>query len=59
MLWKDLALAKIFDQSISGLYQKYGRKAKANRLLEINYKRIHTKVKRLGILKDGGKAIKT
>jgi len=59
MFWKGLSLTKIRDQSITALYQKYGRKAKADRLLEIDYKRIHTKVKKLGILRDEGEVIRT
>jgi hypothetical protein len=59
MFWKGLSGTKILDQSITALYQIYGWKAKADRLLEIDFKRIHTRVKRLGILKDGGKSIGT
>jgi two-component system nitrogen regulation response regulator GlnG len=64
MPWKDLSLKEIVDQSITAVERevlaealKYtgGNKAKAARLLQIDYKTIHTKLKKLAILGDGSK----
>jgi two-component system nitrogen regulation response regulator GlnG len=60
--WKDLSLKEIVDQSITAVERevltqvlKYtaGNKAKAARLLQIDNKTIHTKIKKLGILMAG------
>ena len=59
--WKNLSLKEILQQSITAverevftqvLKQTGGNKAKAARLLQVDYKTIHEKVKRLGILID-------
>ena len=42
------------DALLQALKYAGGNKAKAARILQIDYKTIHTKVKQLGILKDGG-----
>lgn len=61
MPWKDLSLKEIVQQKIIeverdvlGKVLKYtgGNKAKAARILQIDYKTIHTKVKQLGISVD-------
>ena len=60
--WKDLSLKEIVDQGITAVERevltqvlKYtgGNKAKAARLLQIDNKTIHTKIKKLGILTVG------
>jgi DNA-binding NtrC family response regulator len=62
--WKDLSLKEIVDQSTTAVERevltqvlKYtgGNKAKAARLLQIDYKTIHTKLRKLGILTAGSK----
>jgi DNA-binding NtrC family response regulator len=59
--WKNLSLKEILQQSITAverevftqvLKQTGGNKAKAARLLQVDYKTIHEKVKKLGILID-------
>jgi two-component system nitrogen regulation response regulator GlnG len=59
--WKNLSLKEILQQSITAverevldqvLKQTGGNKAKAARLLQIDYKTIHEKVKKLGIQLD-------
>jgi len=59
--WKNLSLKEILQQSIMAverdvftqvLKQTGGNKAKAARLLQVDYKTIHEKVKKLGILID-------
>jgi DNA-binding NtrC family response regulator len=59
--WKNLSLKEIVQQSITAverevftqvLRQTGGNKAKAARLLQVDYKTIHEKVKKLGILID-------
>jgi len=59
--WKNLSLKEILQQSITAverevftqvLKQTGGNKAKAARLLQIDYKTIHEKVKKLGIRID-------
>jgi len=59
--WKNLSLKEILQQSITAverevftqvLRQTGGNKAKAARLLQVDYKTIHEKVKKLGILID-------
>jgi DNA-binding NtrC family response regulator len=59
--WKNLSLKEILQQSIAAverevldqvLKQTGGNKAKAARLLQIDYKTIHEKVKKLGIQID-------
>ncbi len=59
--WKNLSLKEILHQSITAverevftqvLRQTGGNKAKAARLLQVDYKTIHEKVKKLGILID-------
>jgi two-component system nitrogen regulation response regulator GlnG len=59
--WKNLSLKEILQQSITAverevldqvLKQTGGNKAKAARLLQIDYKTIHEKVKKLGIQID-------
>jgi DNA-binding NtrC family response regulator len=59
--WKNLSLKEIIQQSITAverevftqvLRQTGGNKAKAARLLQVDYKTIHEKVKKLGILID-------
>jgi DNA-binding NtrC family response regulator len=66
MPWKDLSLKEIVAQSIEAVERevlsqvlKYtgGNKAKAARLLQVDYKTIHTKLKKLGILTDLGEEI--
>lgn len=61
--WKNLSLKEILQQSIAAverevldqvLKQTGGNKAKAARLLQIDYKTIHEKVKKLGIQIDRG-----
>jgi two-component system nitrogen regulation response regulator GlnG len=61
--WKNLSLREILQQSISTverevftqvLKQTGGNKAKAARLLQVDYKTIHEKVKKLGIWIDKG-----
>jgi two-component system nitrogen regulation response regulator GlnG len=58
--WKSLSLKEILRQSITAVEREVltealkntgGNKAKAARLLEIDYKTIHEKVKKLGIQK--------
>ena len=62
--WKDLSLKEIVDQSTTAVERevltqllKYtgGNKAKAARLLQIDYKTIHIKLKKLGISTAEGK----
>lgn len=62
MPWKDLSLKEIVDQSVTAVERevltqvlKYtaGNKAKAARLLQIDNKTIHTKIKKMGILIAG------
>ena len=59
--WKGLSLKEIVqskiievERDVLGKVLKYtgGNKAKAARILQIDYKTIHTKVKQLGILTD-------
>jgi DNA-binding NtrC family response regulator len=66
--WKNLSLKEILQQSISTverdvftqvLKQTGGNKAKAARLLQIDYKTIHEKVKKLGIWIDKGNGTDT
>ncbi|NWF56196.1 MAG: sigma-54-dependent Fis family transcriptional regulator [Syntrophaceae bacterium] len=66
--WKNLSLKEILQQSITAverevldqvLKQTGGNKAKAARLLQIDYKTIHEKVKKLGIQIDTGRSSKT
>lgn len=61
MLWKDLSLKQIVqrntiavEREVLGQVLKYtgGNKAKAARILQIDYKTIHKKVKHLGISTD-------
>jgi DNA-binding NtrC family response regulator len=61
--WRDLPLKEIVRRSILTVEKevlaqalKYtgGNKAKAARLLQIDYKTMHTKVRRFGINRDGG-----
>jgi len=61
--WKNLSLKEILHQSISTverdvftqvLKQTGGNKARAARLLQVDYKTIHEKVKKLGIWIDKG-----
>jgi DNA-binding NtrC family response regulator len=63
--WKNLPLKEILQQSIRAverevftqvLQQTGGNKAKAARLLQVDYKTIHEKLKKLGILPDKSKA---
>ncbi len=63
--WKNLSLKEILQQSITAverevldqvLKQTGGNKAKAARLLQIDYKTIHEKVKKLGIQIDTGRS---
>jgi len=62
--WKGLSLKEIVRQNINNVERSVlqnalrftgGNKAKAARLLRIDYKTIHTKVKQLGISINGGK----
>jgi DNA-binding NtrC family response regulator len=66
--WKNLSLKEIIQQSISiverdvftqVLQQTGGNKAKAARLLQVDYKTIHVKVKKLGIWIDKGNEAET
>jgi two-component system nitrogen regulation response regulator GlnG len=66
--WKNLSLKEILQQSISTverevftqvLKQTGGNKAKAARLLQVDYKTIHEKVKKLGIWIDKGNGTDT
>jgi DNA-binding NtrC family response regulator len=59
--WKNLSLREILQQSITAVEREVlsevlkrtgGNKAKAARLLQIDYKTIHGKIKKLGILID-------
>ena len=59
--WKGLSLKAIVEQSVTAverevltevLRQVGGNKAKAARLLQIDYKTVHLKLKKLGIFKD-------
>jgi two-component system nitrogen regulation response regulator GlnG len=59
--WKSLSLKEILRQSITAVEREVltealkntgGNKAKAARLLKIDYKTIHEKVKKLGIQKE-------
>ncbi len=59
--WKDLSFKEIVDQSTTAVEREVltqilkntgGNKAKAARLLQMDYKTIHTKLKKLGILTD-------
>lgn len=61
--WKSLSLKEIVRQNTASVEGKVlsevlrhtgGNKAKAARLLQIDYKTIHTKIKQLQILIDGG-----
>ena len=66
--WKSLSLKEILQQSIAAVEREVltevlkttgGNKARAARLLQIDYKTIHEKVKKLGILnhdEESGKA---
>ena len=59
--WRGLSLGEIVEQSKMAVEREVltqvmrqvgGNKAKAARLLQIDYKTIHTKLKKLGIVKD-------
>jgi two-component system nitrogen regulation response regulator GlnG len=63
MPWKGLSLREIVRNSTFAVEREVlmealkltgGNKAKAARMLRIDYKTIHTKLKQLGISKDGG-----
>ena len=65
MPWKDLSLKQIVGQSTTAVEREVlnqvlkftgGNKAKAARLLQIDYKTIHTKLRKLGILTAENKA---
>lgn len=64
MPWKDLSLKEIVQHStlvverevlIKALQFAGGNKAKAARMLQIDYKTMHSKVKQLGISTEGGR----
>ncbi len=64
MPWGDLSLKEIVRRNNIALEREVltevlqytgGNKAKAARILKIDYKTIHTKIKQLGISMDGGK----
>jgi two-component system nitrogen regulation response regulator GlnG len=61
--WRGLSLGEIVEQSTAAVEREVltqvmrevgGNKAKAARLLQIDYKTIHTKLKKLGIVNDSG-----
>ncbi len=61
--WKDLSLKQIIQRNtralerdvlFSVLKQTGGNKAKAARILKIDYKTIHSKIKQLGVSIEGG-----
>lgn len=61
--WENLSLREILQESIKAIEREVlfqalkntgGNKAKAARLLKIDYKTMHTKVKKLGISINGG-----
>jgi DNA-binding NtrC family response regulator len=63
MPWKSLSLKEIVRNSTLAVEREVllevlkltgGNKAKAARMLQIDYKTIHTKLKQLGISRDGG-----
>jgi two-component system nitrogen regulation response regulator GlnG len=63
MPWQEFSLKEIVQRSVVSVERevliqalKYtrGNKAKAARLLQIDYKTIHSKVKQFGIIKPGG-----
>jgi len=65
--WKSLSLKEILQQSISAVEREVltevlkttgGNKARAARLLQIDYKTIHEKVKKLGILNHDEENVK-
>ena len=61
--WKGLSLKEIVEQSTDGAVEREvltqvlkntgGNKAKAARLLKMDYKTIHVKLRKLGISKEG------
>ncbi len=61
--WENASLGEIVQQSVLAVEREVlkevlrftgGNKAKAARLLQVDYKTIHTKVKRFGIQQNGG-----
>ena len=61
--WKNASLSEIVQQSVQAVEKEVitkvlnftsGNKAKAARLLQVDYKTMHTKVKKFGILQNGG-----
>ena len=63
MPWKNASLSEIVQQSVLAVEKEVlkevlrftgGNKAKAARLLKVDYKTIHTKVKKFGIQQNGG-----
>ena len=63
MPWKNASLAEIVQQSVAAVEKEVlsevlrftgGNKARAARLLRVDYKTVHTKVKKLGILQKEG-----
>jgi len=65
--WESLSLKEILRQSITAVEREVltevlkttgGNKAKAARLLQVDYKTIHEKVKKLGIMNDRDENLK-
>ena len=61
--WKNASLGEIVQQSVLAVEKEVlkevlrftgGNKAKAARLLQVDYKTVHTKVKKFGIQQNGG-----
>jgi len=61
--WKNASLSEIVQQSVLAVEREVlkevlrftgGNKAKAARLLQVDYKTVHTKVKKFGIQQNGG-----
>lgn len=63
MPWKNASLSEIVQQSVLAVEKEVlnevlrftgGNKARAARLLQVDYKTVHTKVKKFGIQQNGG-----
>ena len=61
--WKNASLSEIVRQSVLAVEKEVltevlkltgGNKARAARLLQVDYKTMHTKAKKFGILQNGG-----
>ena len=61
--WENASLSEIVQQSVLAVEKEVlkevlrftgGNKAKAPRLLQVDYKTVHTKVKKFGIQQNGG-----